>query len=55
MEVMYNFELPTGPQVLLCSTKCAGVGINLTAGCRVLLLDLWWNMAVETQAIDRCG
>ena len=30
-----------------------GVGINLTAANYVILLDPWWNPAVENQATDR--
>lgn len=48
LDAIHAFDRPYGPKVLLCSTKCAGVGLNLVAGSRVLLLDLWWNMAVET-------
>jgi len=29
------------------------VGLNLTAASAIILLDLWWNPAVENQAIDR--
>eukprot|EP00967_Tisochrysis_lutea_P095952 scaffold140264_cov18-Tisochrysis_lutea.AAC.1 len=28
-------------------------GLNLTAACQVHLLDPWWNMSVEEQAMDR--
>ncbi|KAJ3033132.1 hypothetical protein HDV00_006708 [Rhizophlyctis rosea] len=40
-------------RVMLISLKCGGVGLNLTRASRVVLLDLWWNPAVEDQAIDR--
>lgn len=40
-------------QVMLCSLKAAGTGLNLTAADHVLLIDPWWNPAVEDQAIDR--
>ncbi|EEB08972.1 ATP-dependent DNA helicase Rhp16b [Schizosaccharomyces japonicus yFS275] len=40
-------------QVLLCSLKCGALGLNLTCASRVILLDVWWNPAVEEQAIDR--
>lgn len=39
--------------VLLVSLKCGSLGLNLTAANRVILLDVWWNPAVENQAIDR--
>ena len=33
--------------------RCSGVGLNLTAGNKVFLLDPWWNPAAEDQAVDR--
>ncbi|CAM9969208.1 unnamed protein product [Ectocarpus sp. 12 AP-2014] len=39
--------------VMLVSLKAGGVGLNLTAASTVILLDPWWNPAVEEQAIDR--
>ncbi|KAI9023554.1 SNF2 family N-terminal domain-containing protein [Phycomyces nitens] len=39
--------------VLLISLRAGGVGLNLTCTNRVLLMDPWWNFAVEAQAIDR--
>jgi hypothetical protein len=39
--------------VLLVSTKCGSLGLNLTVANRVILMDLWWNPAIENQAIDR--
>ncbi|CCJ28732.1 unnamed protein product, partial [Pneumocystis jirovecii] len=40
-------------EVLLCSLKSGALGLNLTVANRVILLDIWWNPAVEEQAIDR--
>merc|ERR1712224_893941 len=40
-------------RVLLISLKAGGVGLNLVAATRVYMLDLWWNPAVEEQAIQR--
>ncbi len=37
----------------LISLKAGGMGINLTAASYVVLLDPWWNPAVEKQAADR--
>ena len=37
----------------LATLKSAGVGLNLTAGNIVILLDMWWNASVEKQAMDR--
>jgi SNF2 family DNA or RNA helicase len=39
--------------VFLLSLKAGGVGLNLQSAERVILLDPWWNPAVEAQAIDR--
>lgn len=35
------------------SLKAGGVGLNLVEADYVILLDPWWNPAVEAQAIDR--
>lgn len=37
----------------LISLKAGGFGLNLTAANYVILLDPWWNPAVERQAADR--
>ena len=37
----------------LISLKAGGLGLNLTAANYVILLDPWWNPAVEQQAADR--
>ncbi|KAJ3295008.1 DNA helicase rad5 [Rhizoclosmatium sp. JEL0117] len=39
--------------LMLVSLKAGSVGLNLTCACRVIMLDVWWNPAVEDQAIDR--
>lgn len=40
-------------QVFLISLRAGGVGLNLTAADYVILLDPWWNPAVEAQAVSR--
>ncbi|KAI8822237.1 SNF2 family N-terminal domain-containing protein [Fimicolochytrium jonesii] len=40
-------------KILLISLKCGSLGLNLTAANRVIMLDMWWNPALEDQAIDR--
>lgn len=52
-EIVSQFQSEKGPFVLLMSLKAGGVGLNLTAADTVLLLDPWWNEAVEDQAISR--
>ena len=37
----------------LISLKAGGTGLNLTGADTVILCDLWWNPAVEMQAIGR--
>ncbi|KAI1324792.1 SNF2 family N-terminal domain-containing protein [Xylariaceae sp. FL0255] len=39
--------------VMLLSLKCGNAGLNLYAATRVILLDPFWNPAVEAQAIAR--
>jgi len=52
-EVVSAFQTDPSSQLLLISLKAGGVGLNLTAADYVLLLDPWWNEAVERQAMDR--
>jgi non-specific serine/threonine protein kinase len=47
------FQNEAGIPLMLISLKAGGVGLNLTAADYVILLDPWWNPAVETQAADR--
>jgi len=39
--------------MFLISLKAGGTGLNLTGADTVILYDLWWNPAVEQQAVDR--
>ncbi|PAD75828.1 helicase SNF [Paenibacillus campinasensis] len=39
--------------IFLISLKAGGTGLNLTGADTVILYDLWWNPAVEQQAMDR--
>ena len=39
--------------LFLISLKAGGLGLNLTRADFVILLDPWWNPAVEDQASDR--
>jgi hypothetical protein len=52
-ERVKHFAEDEGVSVFLLSLKAGGVGLNLQAAERVVLLDPWWNPAVEAQAIDR--
>jgi SNF2 family DNA or RNA helicase len=51
--VVGTFQDESGPPVFLISLKAGGTGLNLTAADHVILLDPWWNPAVEDQAADR--
>jgi SNF2 family DNA or RNA helicase len=48
-----HFETGQGPRALFISLKAGGVGLNLQAASTVVLLDRWWNPAIEQQAIQR--
>ncbi|KAJ6490225.1 SNF2 family DNA-dependent ATPase [Mycena vitilis] len=51
--VLATFKKSGGPKVILISTKCGSVGLNLVAANRIINMDLSWNLAGETQAYDR--
>jgi SNF2 family DNA or RNA helicase len=39
--------------VFLISIQAGGVGLNLVVANTVFIIEPWWNLAVEHQAIDR--
>lgn len=47
------FQSGSERKVFLISLKAGGYGLNLTAADHVILMEPWWNPAVENQAIDR--
>lgn len=47
------FTYDPSVRVFLMSLKAGGVALNLTAASHVMLMDPWWNPAVEQQAQDR--
>ncbi|MFB6307372.1 MAG: DEAD/DEAH box helicase [Flavobacteriales bacterium] len=51
--IIKDFKENEDIRVFLISLKAGGVGLNLEEADHVLLLDPWWNPAVEKQAIDR--
>ncbi|KAM9020128.1 transcription termination factor 2 [Ara ararauna] len=54
MDVVEEFNNnPKGPQVMLVSLLAGGVGLNLTGGNHLFLIDMHWNPALEDQACDR--
>ncbi|PVG00917.1 hypothetical protein CPB86DRAFT_753986 [Serendipita vermifera] len=40
-------------KVILISTKAGNSGLNLTCCSNVIMVDPWWNPAIEDQAFDR--
>ena len=48
-----RFKEDESVKVLLLSFKCGSLGLNLTVANRIIMLDIWWNPALEDQAIDR--
>ncbi|KAF5376123.1 hypothetical protein D9615_007674 [Tricholomella constricta] len=51
--VLSTFKRHGGPKVILISTKCGSVGLNLVSANRIINMDLSWNYAAESQAYDR--
>lgn len=52
-KVIDDFNAEARSSVFLCSIKAGGFGINLTTSNQVILMDPWWNPAVEQQAFAR--
>jgi superfamily II DNA or RNA helicase len=52
-EEVARFQQDPTRKLFLVSLKAGGTGLNLTAADYVVLLDPWWNPAVEAQAIAR--
>ena len=44
---------PRQLDLFLISLRAGGLGLNLTRADYVIILDPWWNPAVEDQAADR--
>lgn len=51
--VIDRFQNDEGVGCFLISLKAGGVGLNLMAADYVFVLDPWWNLAAESQAINR--
>jgi SNF2 family DNA or RNA helicase len=52
-KVINDFQNDDQNQIFLIQIKAGGFGLNLTAADYVLIIDPWWNPAVEEQAINR--
>jgi len=53
VESMRAFSEERDTRFILCSLHAAGVGITLTRGNHCFLMDTWWNVSIENQAMDR--
>ena len=51
-EAVENFQNGNADAFLI-SLRAGGLGLNLTKADNVIILDPWWNPAVEDQAADR--
>lgn len=51
--VVEEFNSSKDKNILICSLKAAGLGLNITSASTVIHYDPWWNPAVENQATDR--
>ena len=51
--VISEFQEGDKVKIILMSLGAGSLGLNLTAAHQVVLVDPWWNPAVEQQAIDR--
>ncbi|KAJ3080480.1 hypothetical protein HK100_010129 [Physocladia obscura] len=52
-EAVDEFFADDDKRIFLASLKAGAVGLNLTRASIIIMLDVWWNPAVEDQAIDR--
>ncbi|HWL59709.1 MAG TPA: DEAD/DEAH box helicase [Microbacteriaceae bacterium] len=52
-EAIDSFTNDPAVEVVVCSLLAAGVGLNLQAASNVVLAELSWTSAEQTQAIDR--
>ena len=52
-EVVEDFKRDPDLKTFFVSIKAGGVGLNLINASYCIILDPWWNPAVEAQAIDR--
>jgi SNF2 family DNA or RNA helicase len=46
-----NFSKDQDTKILCASLKAGGVGLNLVAASRVIVIDLWWNESVVSSSL----
>jgi len=52
-KVIDEFQQNDEIRLFLITLKAGGVGLNLTAADYIFIIDPWWNMSAENQAISR--
>jgi SNF2 family DNA or RNA helicase len=52
-QIIDRFQQNPEVKLFLISLKAGGYGLNLTSADYVFILDPWWNVAAEMQAINR--
>jgi superfamily II DNA or RNA helicase len=52
-KIIEEFQTEADRLFFLISMKAGGVGLNLTQADYIMILDPWWNPAVEMQAVSR--
>ncbi|EMD37109.1 hypothetical protein CERSUDRAFT_155596 [Gelatoporia subvermispora B] len=52
-QALEKIKTSSSTRVILISFKAGSTGLNLTCCNNVILIDLWWNPALEDQAFDR--
>lgn len=52
-QIINKFKFSSKKEILLISIKVGGFGLNLTEADLAILVEPWWNPAIEDQAIDR--
>ncbi|KAJ2084017.1 hypothetical protein H4R24_000366 [Coemansia sp. RSA 988] len=52
-KILEEFSSNPEVSVLIISKKAGAVGVNLTAANHIIIESLWWNPAIDSQAIDR--
>ena len=52
-EALAKISESASTRVILISFKAGSTGLNLTCCNNVILVDPWWNPALEDQAFDR--
>jgi DNA repair protein RAD16 len=52
-KVIESFSSDPSVKVFLMSLKAGGVALNLTAASHCFIMDVWWNDAMQSQAMDR--